>query len=257
MLNSKIVNISLSNDSSKTVNEYIKLDKLQIELNLENDTRLVIQFDDILLSCAACELEREKEKIKASKEYQLYLKKFNRLKESYLSKKLQNQLQESALISQTTSRTSKKNKKALKSSSGGKLEASTKKPSLNFIEAKRDDLISTIASLIGCIGCRVSVERFYTQLIKNSDIISKLNETIYPILIDSNENLTLNFKLFLVDPFKLYSIFYLNSIFKAEGSKTNTNSSSTTTMTTTSSTFISSSIYGSYNANVIITTTTT
>jgi hypothetical protein len=39
MLNSKIVNVYLENDSSKPV-EYIRLDKLQIEISLEEGSRV-------------------------------------------------------------------------------------------------------------------------------------------------------------------------------------------------------------------------
>ena len=183
----------------------------------------MIQFDDILLSCAACELEREKEKIKLTKEYQLYLKKFNRIKESYLLKK-QSLVANArgggggANRSSTNSSSNSNSKKVSKTKKNNETSKSAENKSsaninckLNFIEARHDELIGTISTLIGCIGCRVSVERFYKQLIKNSEIISKLNETIYPILIDANENLTLNSSLFLVDPFKLYSIFYLNN----------------------------------------------
>jgi hypothetical protein len=208
----------------------------------------VIQFDDILLSCAACEHERDRQRIKSSKEYQLYLKKFARIKDSYLIKKknlitsgyffdlVSSNRKDSNTANSENDKSErlaaaaevqgkndscggrkqpgKKNKiNSTSSSETAKLPPSNKqgRNSLNFIEAKRDELIATISNLIGCIGCRVSVERFYKQLIKNSEIISKINETIYPILIDSNENLTLNGNLFLVDPFKLYSIFYLNN----------------------------------------------
>ncbi len=155
------------------------------------------------------------------------MKKFNRIKEAFIDKK-QNK-NDSNLLSLTANsnnstsnqnnskkkKSQKKNKNngsdASSSNSGSSSSSSSSNTKINFIEAKRDDLMSTISKLIGCIGCRVSVERFYKQLSKNSEIISKINETIYPILIDSNENLTLNSSLFLVDPFKLYSIFYLNN----------------------------------------------
>lgn len=163
--------------------------------------KLVIEFEDELLSCGAGELDRERERVKASKEYQTYLKKFNRIKESYLMKKEQHE------TNNNSSSTSKKsNKRCVKSKS-----SSNSLASLNFIEASREELLATVSSLVGCIGCRVAVERFYNQLIKNRDIISKINETIYPILIDDSENLTLNSNLFLVDPFRLYSIFYLST----------------------------------------------
>ncbi len=162
------------------------------------------------------------------------MKKFTRIKESYLVKKknliLSGFFQDPANNSNTNHQNEKdadkgdndakpaeikktKNKSTSKNASSDGTKNGRK--SLNFIEAKRDELIATIANLVGCIGCRVSVERFYKQLSKNSEIISKINETIYPILIDSNENLILNGNLFLVDPFKLYSIFYLNNRYLA------------------------------------------
>ncbi len=194
----------------------------------------MIQFDDILLSCAACELERDRQRIKSTKEYQLYLKKFTRIKESYLIRKkglilsghfLDAANKGDASSQQTTdgdggdsveskappNSKKKSKKKATQGKSIGSSSSKQNRNSLNFIEAKRDELFTTIANLVGCIGCRVGVERFYKQLSRNSEIVSKINETIYPILIDSHENLILNGNLFLVDPFKLYSIFFLNN----------------------------------------------
>jgi len=74
------------------------------------------------------------------------------------------------------------------------------------VEAEPADLIDTLNKLVPCIGCRTSVERFYTSLIE----MNRSEDSILdPFSINENGNLSLS-NAMLSNPLSIYKLFYIN-----------------------------------------------
>jgi hypothetical protein len=165
------------------------LDKLRLEICHEEskNVRLTLQFSDIFNSCAKCERnnqqqqqlqshKQQQQQLTASPDYELFLSKYNLI----MSKS-----KETAASAATTA---------------AAVSAE--------IETTKSNLLNTISStnLISCVGCRASIERFYTKLLANN-----FHNCLHPIRIKSNGNLALNIAMFGGSEHLtlLYSLFYI------------------------------------------------
>ena len=87
--------------------------------------------------------------------------------------------------------------------------------SMSLIESKEMDLTNTLSSLISCVGCRTSVERFYKKLIYSSQLKQSKFSTsssylpLDPFIIKQNGNITVK-KSLLANPELVYKLFYMN-----------------------------------------------
>lgn len=174
MINARIID-------AVPLDEQVELGKCQVEIAVEENCKLVVQFEDLkcwsedqesesenklLAMCKSCqELDKMEKYFKSDQEYANFLNKYNRIKNS----SYQGQ----------------------------------------WLTASKADLLITVSSLVSCVGCRASLERFYrsqaNKLVKKS---CNFSSVIHPFLINSNESISLCPKL-LDHPFKLFSIFNL------------------------------------------------
>ncbi|CAF0911716.1 unnamed protein product [Brachionus calyciflorus] len=183
MINAKIID-AFEEDQSEPI-----LDKCQIDLSLDDCPYLIIQFDDL-----KCWIKDEN--ITDSEPDPKLLNKckscqdLNSLEKMFKSNK------------EYTNFLNKYTKLKQSISSQDELLTTTK-----------TDLMNTISSLVSCVGCRASLERFYrnqTHKLTRNNSSNNFSNVIYPFLIKSNDTLTLN-RCILNDPFKLYSIFNLKN----------------------------------------------
>jgi hypothetical protein len=92
---------------------------------------------------------------------------------------------------------------------------------LNKIKIKSSTLLSTLAQLVPCVGCRTGVERFYKQLTNNNtteDLLQMLENqsgdseilslALEPLVISGNGYLTINENAF--NARALFDIFYMH-----------------------------------------------
>ncbi|RNA20840.1 gametogenetin-binding 2-like [Brachionus plicatilis] len=174
MINARIID-------AVPLDDQIELKKCQMEIALEDNCKLVVQFDDLkcwmnddedeldkrlMSKCTSCqELNKMEQTFKTDEDYILFLNKYSRIKSSSSESQ--------------------------------------------WLTASKADLINAVSSLVSCVGCRTSLERFYrsqtNKLVKKSHNFSSV---IYPFLIKSNDSISLCSNI-LDSPFKLFSIFNL------------------------------------------------
>ncbi len=94
----------------------------------------------------------------------------------------------------------------MKSFPPSKSSKDTENVILKPLEAKSTDLINNINKLIPCIGCRTSVERYYTSLI---EMDRNKYSILDPFLITKNGDFTLNNQI-IFDPLSIFKLFYVN-----------------------------------------------
>lgn len=174
MINARIVDVVPLEDQ-------IELKKCQIEIALEDSCKLIVQFGD--LKCWMEEDTTDLElklvtKCKSCQELNKMEKIFKTDEDYVFFLKKYNRIKDSKCDNE-------------------------------WITASKADLITTVSSLISCVGCRTSLERFHrsqaNKLIKKAKSFSNV---IYPFLIKPNDSISLCSNV-LDDPFKLFSIFSL------------------------------------------------